>query len=333
MIKIERNPKCNNNIGNQNRGKKVHDSIFKELLENKEEFKDFIEDFTVYKIDQDVLELQNKEFRTRLGLRIKYLDILYKIKDEETFIIIEHQSTVDYIMSERMSDYCLALIASRKKYMKKSKNRVAPVILPSVLNTAPKKWDATRTIKQDENNRCKFPTLKYPEYNVIDINDYTIDELLEKRTGIAVAMAFEKIRSKKEIDSLIDKLKKRRKINEREKMGMRLIIENIEQIIPKLMKKLREEEIERVKKKMKEIIEREGNFMSNFEKAIAKIIKENDKAREEGKQEGISIGRQERIREVVKEMIKKKMKEEDIIECTKISKRELEELKLQKLKI
>lgn len=65
-----------------------------------------------------------------------------------------------------------------------------------MLNTSAKKWDATRTMEQNKNNLYRFPTLNYPKYNVIDINDYTIDELIEKRTGIGLSMAFEKARTK-----------------------------------------------------------------------------------------------------------------------------------------
>ena len=305
----------------ENKNRKTHDTIFKELLEDREEFKSFIEDFVGFNLEENNLEVQNKEFRTKLGLKTKYVDILYKIKEEETFILIEHQSTIDYTMSERMSDYCLVIIASRKKYMKKSKNRKAPVILPNVLNTAPKKWDATRTIKQEENNRYRIPTLKYPEYNVIDINDYRIDELLEKRTGVGLAMAFEKIRQKKEIFYIIDKLGKRG-INAREKRAIVLIIENLEDIIQRMIKNLTKEEIEKIKGEMKKIISKGSDLMTNFAKTFIKIYKEE---RVQGRKEG----RAEGIFQVAKEMIKNKVQDEDIIKYTHISKEKLEELKLQ----
>ena len=61
--------------------------------------------------------------------------------------------------------------------------------------------------------------------------------------------------------------------------------------------------------------------MSNFEKVVTKALKEADEARGEG----ISIG----IIQVVKEMLKNKMSDEDIIKYTHISKKELEDLKLQ----
>lgn len=102
---------------------------------------------------------------------------------------------------------------------------------------------------------------------------------------------------------------------------MRLIINNIEQVMPKLMKTLTGDEIEKIKKGMKKIIEGEGDFMSNFEKAIAKIIRENEEAE--------AKGRADTIFQAVKKMLNKNMKDEDIMYCMDITKEELEKLKLQ----
>ena len=311
------------------KGVKIHDAVSKELLEYEEELIDYMRDFLDYHLKKEDLKLINKEYRLKKSLITKYIDILCQIKGKEVFIIIEHQSTIDYKMSERISEECLAIVQSRDKYMKRSKNRKVPVILPIVLCTANKKWDAPTTLIENEDNPYKFPKQNYPRYIVVNNKDYTIDELLKKRTGIAVDMAFEKVETKEEIDYIIDKLKKFGKVNKREERALKLIIENIELVMPNLMKHLPEEEIEKTKKEMIEIMSEGGNCMSNFERAIAKIIKENNEARAEGRAEGRTEGRTEGILQVVREMLKNKMTDEDIIKCTHISEKELEELKLQ----
>ena len=311
------------------KGIKIHDAVSKELLEYEEELRDYIEDFLGYNLKKEEIKLINKEYRLKKSLMTKYIDILCQIKGKEVFIIIEHQSTIDYKMSERISEECLAIVQSRDKYMKKSKNRKVPVILPIVLCTANKKWDAPTTLIENEDNPYKFPKQNYPRYIVVNNKDYKIEELLEKRTGMALNMAFEKVETKEDIDYIMSKLKKIGKVNKKEERALKLIIENIELVMPNLMKHFTREEIEKTKEEMIEIMSEGGNSMSNFEKAIAKIIKENNEAREEGinigKEEGINIG----ILQVVKEMIRNKMKDEDIIKCTHISERELEKLKLQ----
>lgn len=77
---------------------KIHDTLFKELAEYKEEISNFIEDFINKKIRKEDLEIQSKEYRLKERLVTRNIDVLYKVKNEEVFIILEHQSTVDYIM-------------------------------------------------------------------------------------------------------------------------------------------------------------------------------------------------------------------------------------------
>lgn len=220
------------------RNRQIHDRVIKETLEYTEEFKDYIKDFLDMEIELDDLEVQNKEYRISRNLSTRYIDILYKIKGEEAYILLEHQSTIDYRMAERITEDCLAIVESRNKYMKRSKNRKVPVILPIVLCTANKKWDAPTTIEQIDENKYKIPKQEYPEYIVINNSDYTIDDLIAKRTGISAVLAFEKVESKKDIDYIVNKYKELGKVNEREERAMRLIIEYIEQIIPKLTKTL-----------------------------------------------------------------------------------------------
>ena len=302
---------------------KIHDSIIKEILDDKEEFKDYMEKFHNVKIEEEKLELQNKEYRTRFGLRSKYIDVLYKIQGEETFIIVEHQSTVDYVMSERMGDYCLAVVGSRRRYMVRSKNRIAPLVYPMVLSTAKKPWDATRTIKQDEGNLYKLPVQKYPEYEVTDINDYKVEFLINLRTGLGIILAFEKIKTKEDYIYIMESLKNR-KINKRERRAMELIIEHLEEEIPILKNKLTEEEIEELKEELLKIIMKEGDFiMMNFTKAFVKIIEEEGKkvrkeeikeARKEGRKEGKKFGEN-----IIKSLFKSKMSAKEIAERTGIA--------------
>lgn len=73
-----------------------------------------------------------------------------------------------------------------------------------------------------------------------------------------------------------------------------------------------------------------SDFMTNFEKALARIMEENErKVRAEGKAEGKTEGISQNKVEIAMEMAKIKIKDEYIIKCTHISKKELARLKLQ----
>ena len=307
---------------NNKRYYKAHDSVIKEILIAKQELIFLMRDFMKINLNKKDIENFNGEYRLKRGLKTRLLDVIYKIKKEESFITIEHQSTVDYKMGERINEHAVAIIGSREEQMENNKSRKAPVIYPIVLSTARRPWDAAITIIQDENNKYRLPALTYPKYNLIDVNNYTVDFLLERRTGIAVGMAFEKIRNKEDLEYIIKKLKSFKKVNYWEKRAMRIILEKIEGIMPWIVKELTKEEIGKLKREIIEIINKGGDFMSNFEKAFKKIVEENGNTREE---KGIQQG----IAKAIKGLLTQNVNDEIIIKATGISKEELEKLKLQ----
>ena len=160
--------------------------------------------------------------------------------------------------------------------------------------------------------------LTYPKYNVIDINKYKVDFLLEKRTGIALEMAFEKIRNKRDLYYIIKKLKGFKKVNYWERRAMGYIVRGIEGILPFIANELTEEEIEELKREMINTLRKEGDYMSNFEEAFKKIV---DEEAEKRMKQGII--------QVAKKMIKNNFTEEQIELTTNLSKKEVEELRLQ----
>ena len=354
----EKRDKEKENKGEKERKRryKVHDSIFKEELEDKEEFKDFLKDFTGYELEEKDIEQSNPEYRTAIGFNGKCIDILYKVVGEETYIVVEHQSTIDYAMSERITEYCMAIIESRKKYMKLSKEREAPVIIPYVLNTNKRKWNATRTIKQKEDNKYRFPVLTYPKYNVIDIHDYTIEELLNKGTGVSFVMAIEKAKTKEQLEELMTKLEEK-ELNERQKRALYLVIINSEELLSYIPKK----EQMKAKEIMEKIMKGEEEDMEqlDFTKTVIRVMKEKDekmkekdekmkekdekmKEKDEKMKEKDEIIKQKEaiikenteekeksIIQLIKKMVKNKIKDEDIMDYLNIDQKQLKKYKLQ----
>ena len=307
---------------------KVHDSLVKEILNKPKELKSFMKDFFNLDIEENDIENYNREFRTKLKLRTRIMDLLYKIKGSRAYILIEHQSTVDYKIAKRIGEYCLVVIENDGDYINKRKNAKAPVIYPIVLSTSKNPWDAPITIIQDEDNKYKFPPLTYPKYNVVDINNYTMDFLLERRTGIGLFMAFEKVRTVEDFKYITRKIKNLGGANKAELETTLLVVERLEEVMPWITKVLKKAEIEEIKKKITNEIMKGGKTMvlSNFETAIANIIEENV---ERGRAEGITQGKSEGITETIKGFLKQKVDDNIIINATGISKEELEKLKLQ----
>ena len=319
---LETKDKEKEELKNKSNGKhQYHDKVFKELLDDKEEFVHFMEKYMGYKIEKEEIEKYNRKFNTSLGFKVRESDIIYKIKGKEEFVLIEHQSTVDYKEPERITEYCLAIINSRE--LGEKVIRKYPIIYPIVLSTAKKKWNASLTITQEKDEYYGFPELEYPKYNLVDANNYTIKELLADRTGISLAMAFEKIKTEEEIIEITKELEKT-KLNKKEVKCLYLILK----YSGKIEKYLGEEG--KIKYE-KIIMEGEEKTMENFENTFIKFLKDNyKKGKEDGVNEGISQGIVQKTIEIAKNLLNKNMKDEDIIEVTKISKEELEKLKLKK---
>ena len=237
----------------KNRKHQYHDMTFKEILDDKKEFVKFIKKYTGYEIKESEIEKYNRKFNTKIGFKVRESDVIYKIKGEEIFILVEHQSTVDYRMPERIAEYCIAIINSRG--LGRKKEREYPIIYPIVLSTAKKKWDAKRTIEQEENN-YKIPKQNYPIYNVVDINDYTIEEIKE-----------------------ITKILKNKKLNEEERKTLTLILRQTEKINQYLGEEGIKEYEEIIMKGEDEDMKNFNEFMNricdeNFERGVKQVVKE-----------------------------------------------------------
>ena len=277
------------------------DKIFKELLDDKTEFVNFMKNFFGYNIKEKDVEKYNRKFITELGFKVRESDIIYKVKNKETFILIEIQSTINYKMPERMTEYCICIINSRPN--KQSKFRKAPIVFPVVLSVANKKWDASLTVAQEQDEYYGFPPLEYPKYNLIDIQKLTDEELLKDRMGISLALIIEKQSTDENIMKIFDFIIKR---------GPDMYERKAILLMTKHSKIVRELLGDKLKYYEELIIEKDGGKMSNFERVVSKVLEDKET---------------EGVMKVAKEMVKNNMKDEDILKVTHISQKELEELK------
>ena len=73
---------------NSKRYYKVHDSIIKEILMAKQELISLMSDFMNINLNKKDIENFNGEYRLKINLKTRLLDIIYKIDEEEAFIKI-----------------------------------------------------------------------------------------------------------------------------------------------------------------------------------------------------------------------------------------------------
>ena len=107
-------------------------------------------------------------------------------------------------MPYRILEYEVAIIRSSIDLNKiKNKGYRIPLVIPIVLYTGNKKWNAKKYMMecQEEFNGIK---ISLGNYNLIDINDFTEKELLNDKTFISKIMLIER---GKNIDEIIKILK------------------------------------------------------------------------------------------------------------------------------
>ena len=169
---------------------------------------------------------------------------------------------------------------------------------------------------------------KTNDYNLIDINRYSKEELLKDDLVITKAMIIEKCNSNNELKQnlikIIDKVVEEDALNK-----MQRIINII------LRKKLGNKETDNLLNK----ISNKKKGVDYMLAVLERIEKEDRKIRENCRKEGIKEGIKEGMREgmnkgvskarfeIAKEMIKQKIDINKICKCTKISKKEVEKIK------
>ena len=307
-----------------------YDKLFRLALDNKKE---------VVKLINRELKLKEKHQLTEKDIE-KYnssfinqkfenqeADVVYKKKDQNIFFLIEHQSKIDYDMPRRILKYEVEIIESALNHKTKMKKKEKmPVIYPIIIYTGTKKWDVERYIEECQERLKGAEKIGLGNYYIVDANSYTEEELLNDVLFISSLMLIEKKKNTEELAEAIEEV-----IQKKYKENNKLLEQSIYYIYSE---KLGKEKTEELLKQLKDFKGKGGKSM-----VLEMIRKENEelikRGRKEGKKEGRKEGRLEGRMEGIKqttikliiEMLKNDANEEFIKKVTKITNKELEEIK------
>ena len=190
----------NNNIHN------IHDTLYRDLLNDEKEMCLFLKNFIDYDFSYDEIIKYNRDFVTT-EFKNRYADVVYKLKNAPIYILIEHQSYIDNSISYRIFEYYSEILRNTIDTDKlHSKNYKIPLVIPIVFYTGNKNWNLKPNIQEKQYySNFKKEQLDI-KYNFIDINNYTIDELLQMNSYIAYIMAIDKCKSVDELFNIINRL-------------------------------------------------------------------------------------------------------------------------------
>ena len=305
------NSKKGKNPQNDSTTNSKHDKLFKIILSNKQEAAKFMNKVLKinYKIMAEKLELYNKEYITTKFEKMES-DIVYKIAEKNTYMIIEHQSIVDRSMPYRIFQYTAELLREViEKDKVKNINYLQPRIIAIVLYTGNRKWNI-QNIDDLQAPLEGYKKIK-PPYILVDINKFSKRELLEDDLMITKAMLIEK---EKSVERILNSLKQIRKkiLANPNKRQMQLFMTIVRYILLSIddeeTKTLLQAEIEEMKGAEEDMLHATMVLNEAFEKREKK-------------------GRMAGIKEIAKKLLKQNMKIETISEITGLTIEEIEKLK------
>ena len=310
------------NIRQQLKARRInneHDKIFRTVLDKKTDVSKFLNKFLGLNIKTEELEKYNSSYIDP-KFKNKEADIVYRIKDKNIFLLIEHQTKIDKKMPIRLHEYSTEIMASA---MEENKYKSIPSVIPIVLYTGKTKWKIeNETIEKQQ--FFKEVKLIDGEFNLIDINDFSKKELLEDDIFITKMMLVEKCKDEIEMVQALEKIEN--KIKEEDKSTFRRIVKEIWSL---------RIGTENANKILEKIEEGSGNMMAVMEMLLAENEKYINIGRQEGMQKGRLEGRQEgrleggkqKIKEIVQKMLAENFTKEMIMKITGLKKEEIEEIK------
>lgn len=262
-----------NNINNE------HDKIFRTILGRKEDAIEIIKNAISINLTVSDIDIYNSSYITK-NLENRECDIVYKMKNKEIYFLIEHQTKVDYMMSFRIQEYVCEIIRSYIIGKNINNKRIKlPLIIPIVLYTGYKKWDAKLELSkiQEDLNEYNKDIIRY---NLVDINNFTEDELLENNSFISKIMLTQKAKDLQDFMIICQKISRGIE-NIEDKKLLEIIIRAT------LNKKISYEETEQFIKNLYK------NGDDNMLASVEMVIAENMKYINLGKRKGIIEGKRE----------------------------------------
>lgn len=287
----------------QKRVNNPHDKIFRIYLDNREEVVKIINRKLELKrkLEKEEIEKYNSSFVNK-RYENRESDVVYKKKDQKIFFLIEHQTSIDYSMPKRILEYEIEIMESNIDHKKKmKKGEKLPAIIPIVIYTGRKKWDVAKYIEecQEKLEGGKIPGLG--SYYIIDINEYSKEELEEDELFFSKILLIEKARTEEELIEILTDIAKKIK-DEKAKEELKRMIYYI------YREKIGEEKTRELIEKLKE-----GESM----KLAVERMLDKEYAKRDRK------SRQEEALSLAKKMLKEKIDINIVMKITGLKKEQL----------
>ena len=306
---------------------KKHDKLVKTILKNPEEMAKIINEFLEPSVEvkgENLVKYTNSYITQKY--KSKEADIVYKLKNEEVFFLVEHQSTIDKKMPYRILNYCVDIMQEWVKSKKLKRQTKYPIVVPIIIYTGIEKWKIPKNFKDVQISNQIFGDFKIDlYYNLIEINKLSKKYLIDQQSLFGYGMVIEKSKNKTELQENLELIVKNAKSKEK-LMEISNIIEYL--FYDMIEESAKEMLIEKINLKIRK---EEKDMSSLYERLLAETCEMIREGKNEGIEEGIEKGKKI-MRETMKEeatqaLLENNVDEEIILKSMKITKKELEEIK------
>ena len=222
-------------------------------------------------------------------------------------------------MPIRILDYETAIIKSAIDYKRLGqKDYKIPRVIPIVLYTGKRKWNAKTYINEIQEQFEDFEDLDFSKYNVIDINNIAEEKLFKDNNYLSKIMLLEKYRGN-ELSLYLNKIVQEIKLNEEyyNAEGKEVLIILIEQISA----------IEIGEEKAKEIV----RILKGGNKGMLNCIESAYREKRVLLKTGMEKGLLKAKIEMVKELLKIKMPISQISQVTHFTEEKIKEIEKGKI--
>lgn len=299
----------------------VHDKSIRKILLNKKEAVIFINqalrlENTKNEIKEEEIELYNNQYVTKI-YNNRISDIVYKIKNKNVYFLIEHQLRIDYSMALRIAEYIVAIlgIGSQKR---KNKNMIIPLVIPIVLYTGEKEWDAKECITDLEERLDGYGNKEFGRYILFSINKDRKKEVVQMKGILSKIILLDSSKNEEELKENY-KIIKKYNMNKSER---ELLNEYTYNVLSKILNKNDLEELNN------ELLKERGGKSMVLEllleaKKKADLIERRAEKKVYEKEKKL----EKTIKQIVEEMLRNNINVETIKKCTKLSTEEIMKLK------
>ena len=302
---------------------KKHDKLVKPILKKPEEMAKIINEFLEPSVEvksENLVKYTNSYITQKY--KSKEADIVYKLKNEEVFFLVEHQSTIDKKMPYRILNYCVDIMQEWVKNKKLKRQTKYPIVVPIIIYTGIEKWKIPKNFKDVQISNQIFGDFKIDlYYNLIEINKLSKKYLIDQQSLFGYGMVIEKSKNKAELQENLELIVK----NAKSKENLMEISNIMEYLFYDMIEESAKEMlIEKINLKIRK---EEKDMSSLYERLLAETCEMIKEGKNEGIEEGKKIMREIMKEEATQALLKNNVDEEIILKSMKITKKELEEIK------